>query len=39
LAGSAYARDGWAVTDGVIAGEQLYARFLTMIGKPRPTYL
>jgi len=39
LAGSAYARDGWAVIDGVTAGEQLHSWFVTMIGKPRRTYV
>lgn len=39
LAGSGYSRSGWAVTEGVTAGEQLYHRFVTLVGKPRRTYV
>ncbi|MCU1599486.1 MAG: hypothetical protein JWO22_195 [Frankiales bacterium] len=39
LAGSAYASNGWAVQDGVKAGEQLQAWFTTNVGKPRRTYV
>jgi pimeloyl-ACP methyl ester carboxylesterase len=39
LAGSAYATNGWAVQDGVKAGEDLQKFFGTSIGKPRRTYV
>ncbi|MCU1593045.1 MAG: hypothetical protein JWO12_437 [Frankiales bacterium] len=39
LAGSAYATNGWAVQDGVKAGEQLRDLFLRNVGKPRRTYV
>ncbi len=39
LAGSAYARNGWAVTDGVSAGEVLHDWFSRHVGKPRRTYV
>ena len=38
LAGSAYATNGWAVLDGVKAGEDLHQFFADKIGKPRRTY-
>ena len=38
LAGSAYASNGWAVQDGVKAGEQLHDFFVKTIGAPRRTY-
>ena len=39
LAGSAYASDGWAVADGVTAGEQLHDFFVQKVGKPDRTYV
>jgi pimeloyl-ACP methyl ester carboxylesterase len=39
LAGSAYASNGWAVLDGVKAGEDLQKHFATTIGTPRRTYV
>jgi pimeloyl-ACP methyl ester carboxylesterase len=39
LAGSAYARNGWAVQDGIKAGEDLRAYFAERIGAPRRTYV
>ena len=39
LAGSAYASNGWAVADGVTAGEQLHAFFVQKVGKPDRTYV
>ena len=38
LAGSAYATNGWAVADGVAAGEQLHDFFVRRIGQPDRTY-
>jgi pimeloyl-ACP methyl ester carboxylesterase len=37
LAGSAYASNGWAVSDGVTAAEDLYAYFTENIGQPYRT--
>jgi len=39
LAGSAYESNGWAVADGVAAGEQLHQFFLDNVGAPDRTYL
>jgi pimeloyl-ACP methyl ester carboxylesterase len=39
LAGSAYRRNGWAVLDGVKAGEDLRAWFRKNIGEPDRTYV
>jgi pimeloyl-ACP methyl ester carboxylesterase len=39
LAGSAYRSNGWAVEDGVIAGEELYAFFVEQIGDPKRVYV
>lgn len=39
LAGSAYAKDGWATHDGVVAGEALYRRAVALIGRPQRTYV
>ncbi|GAB3598750.1 alpha/beta hydrolase [Angustibacter peucedani] len=39
LAGSSYSRNGWAVQEGVAAGQQLYAYFSKTIGTPRRVYL
>lgn len=39
LAGSAYKTNGWAVADGVAAGEQLHAFFSDNIGAPKRTYV
>jgi hypothetical protein len=39
LAGSSYARNGWAVPEGVKADEQLYDRFAATVGTPRRVYL
>jgi pimeloyl-ACP methyl ester carboxylesterase len=38
LAGSAYARNGWAVNDGVAAGVDLVTWFRAHIGKPSRVY-
>ncbi len=38
LAGSAYASNGWAVDDGVAAGEGLYAFFRDNVGVPDRVY-
>ncbi|MFL6127594.1 MAG: alpha/beta hydrolase family protein [Mycobacteriales bacterium] len=39
LAGSAYRSNGWAVADGVAAGEQLHDFFVRNVGGPDRTYL
>ena len=39
LAGSAYAKNGWAVDDGVKAAENLYSWFKTNEGRPVRTYV
>ncbi len=39
LAGSAYASNGWAVADGVKAGEQLHDFFAGHVGTPDRTYV
>jgi pimeloyl-ACP methyl ester carboxylesterase len=39
LAGSAYATNGWAVADGITAGEQLHDFFVQRIGRPDRTYV
>ena len=39
LAGSAYKSNGWAVADGVAAGEQLHDWFAGNVGKPDRTYV
>ncbi len=39
LAGSAYKSNGWAVADGVKAGEQLHDKFVQLVGKPKRTYV
>ena len=39
LAGSAYKSNGWAVGDGVKAGEQLHDKFVQLVGKPKRTYV
>jgi pimeloyl-ACP methyl ester carboxylesterase len=39
LAGSAYKTNGWAVADGVAAGEQLHDFFTQKVGTPNRTYL
>ena len=39
LAGSSYKSNGWAVADGVKAGEDLHARFVSLVGKPKRTYV
>ena len=38
LAGSAYRTNGWAVADGVAAGEQLHDFFVQKVGTPNRTY-
>ncbi|MGI8879038.1 MAG: hypothetical protein ACR2KJ_00705 [Jatrophihabitans sp.] len=39
LAGSSYKSNGWAVADGVKAGEDLHAKFLKLVGAPKRTYV
>ena len=39
LAGSSYKSNGWAVADGVAAGEALHSLFASMVGAPRRTYV
>jgi pimeloyl-ACP methyl ester carboxylesterase len=39
LAGSSYKSNGWAVADGVAADEALHDRFVSLVGKPRRTYV
>jgi pimeloyl-ACP methyl ester carboxylesterase len=39
LAGSAYRSNGWAVADGVAAGEQLRDFFVQRVGRPDRTYV
>ena len=39
LAGSAYRSNGWAVQEGVQAGEELYAFFRDKVGRPDRVYL
>ena len=39
LAGSAYKSNGWAVADGVQAGEDLHAKFVSLVGTPLRTYV
>lgn len=39
LAGSAYKSNGWAVADGVAAGEQLRDFFVQRVGRPDRTYV
>ncbi|HEY7104721.1 MAG TPA: hypothetical protein VH573_24040 [Mycobacteriales bacterium] len=39
VAGSGYASNGWAVADGVTAGEQLHDFFAQKVGQPDRTYV
>ena len=39
IAGSAYASNGWAVAEGVEAGERLHDFFVARVGKPNRTYV
>ena len=39
LAGSSYKSNGWAVADGVQAGEDLHSKFVSLVGKPLRTYV
>ncbi|HKF34870.1 MAG TPA: hypothetical protein VKB37_21110, partial [Jatrophihabitantaceae bacterium] len=39
LAGSAYKSNGWVVADGVQAGEDLHAKFVSLVGTPLRTYV
>lgn len=39
LAGSSYKSNGWAVADGVKAGDDLHAKFEKLVGKPLRTYV
>jgi hypothetical protein len=39
LAGSSYKSNGWAVADGVKAGEDLHNQFVKLVGTPKRTYV
>lgn len=39
LAGSSYSSNGWAVEDGVRAGEEIHAFFTEQIGQPKRVYV
>lgn len=39
LAGSAYSANGWAVEEGVRAGEEIYEFFTTNVGQPNRVYV
>jgi hypothetical protein len=39
LAGSSYKTNGWAVADGVAAGDALHDKFVKLVGKPKRTYV
>ncbi len=39
LAGSGYRSNGWAVADGVSAGEAVYKKFVATVGRPKRTYV
>jgi pimeloyl-ACP methyl ester carboxylesterase len=39
LAGASWASNGWAVSDGVAAGEDLYEFFREQVGEPQRVYL
>jgi hypothetical protein len=39
LAGSSYKSNGWAVADGVKAGEDLHSQFVKLVGTPKRTYV
>jgi pimeloyl-ACP methyl ester carboxylesterase len=39
LAGSSYKTNGWAVADGVKAGEALHDKFVQLVGTPKRTYV
>ena len=39
LAGSSYKTNGWAVSDGVAAGEALHSLFVSLVGTPQRTYV
>ncbi len=39
LAGSSYKSNGWAVGDGVKAGEELHDQFVKLVGTPKRTYV
>lgn len=39
LAGSSYKSNGWAVGDGVKAGEELHDKFVQLVGTPKRTYV
>ena len=39
LAGSAYASNGWAVAEGIEAGERLHDFFVDQVGEPDRTYV
>src|SRR5688572_17992343 len=39
LAGSAYASNGWAVAEGIEAGEKLHKFFVEKVGEPDRTYV
>ncbi len=39
LAGSSYKSNGWAVADGVAAGQALHDRFVALVGIPLRTYV
>jgi pimeloyl-ACP methyl ester carboxylesterase len=39
LAGSSYKTNGWAVSDGVKAGDDLHSKFVQLVGAPQRTYV
>jgi pimeloyl-ACP methyl ester carboxylesterase len=39
LAGSSYKSNGWAVSDGVQAGQDLHSKFVSLVGQPLRTYV
>jgi hypothetical protein len=39
LAGSSYKSNGWAVGDGIAADKALHDKFVSLVGKPKRTYV